>query len=117
MNEGLPKIIVIFITQPLSTFDIRKFISLNVSEKAFHFSRYKHDEKRENDKYLHLSSTVEDEAFQSAWKLCYQCTLSSAQTVVPLTGIRVMDELSQHVIPHFVTSVYLQKTKKCNDVW
>ena len=59
--------IVIFITQPLSTFDIRKvhkFTTLSLCGKSFHFSRYKHDKKRENDKYLHLSSTVEDEAFQ-----------------------------------------------------
>ena len=56
--------IVIFITQPLSTFDIRKSITLSLCGKSFHFSRYEHDKKGENDKYLHLSSTVEDEAFQ-----------------------------------------------------
>ena len=62
--RGTSKIYRHFITQPLSTFDIRKFVTLSVSEKSFDFSRYNHDEKRENDKYLHLSSTVEDEAFQ-----------------------------------------------------
>ena len=59
--------IVIFITQPLSTFDIRKVrksITLSLCGKSFQFSRYEHGKKGENDKYLHLSSTVEDEAFQ-----------------------------------------------------
>ena len=32
-------------------------------------------------------------------------------SIAPLTGIRIMDELSQHVISHFLTSVYLQKAK------